>query len=445
MNKFSLLSFQIKQWTFLRRGVLVCALWIVGMGLGPVVPAAAQEVPVYDLPKLLVEVSQSNPQIQAAESLLAAAKKRVPQSSSLPDPMVGYSYMGEMVETRLGPQEDIYEFEQEIPFPGKLLARRKMAHADVDAAQANLAVTQNDTLFKTVQTYYELLMVKEALTVAEEIHALMVGLESVAQSRYAGGRGSQQEISSLQIELSKILKELVDLRSQQESLTAMLSALLNQQGSVKIEGDIEEPLPVLKNDIEELLAVASESRPELREAQAMTQRENHAYRLAKYENAPDFKIGFQYMKIGSGMTANPDDGRDAWMIPIKITLPIWRNRIDSTIAEAKNNLAASEANLQSQENTTVFEVKNAFYQWNAKRQIADLYRNALLPQTEIALHSAQTDYKAGEVPVMDFLESQRKYLEARIVYYRALADANISFAALQRVLGTNLSEVNNDE
>lgn len=440
MNQFSLLSFQIKHWIFLKPAVLACALWI-----GLVFPAAAQDIPVYDLPKLLVDVSQNNPQIQAARSLLSAAEKRVPQSSSLPDPMAGYSYMGEMVETRLGPQEDIYEFEQEIPFPGKLIQKRKMAHAEVNAARANFAMISSEVLLKTSQTYYELLAVKESLAVMEEIHALMVNLESVAQSRYTGGRGSQQEITFLQIELSKILEDLVDLHSQQESLTAMLSALLNEQGLVKVEGDLEEPLPTLEQDIEKLLTVAFESRPELQEAQAMTQRENHAYRLAKYENAPDFKIGFQYMKIGSGMTANPNDGRDAWMIPIKITLPIWRNRIDSAIAEAKNNLAASEANLQAEENLTVFEVKNALYQWKAKRQIADLYRNSLLPQTDIALRSAQADYKAGEVPILDFLESQRKYLETRIVYYRALADANISFAALQRVLGKNLSEVNDHE
>lgn len=394
------------------------------------------------LKALVEEALRDNPQIRAAESLLRAAESRVPQASSLPDPMAGYSYMGRMMETRLGPQEEVYEFEQEIPFPGKLLEKRKMAQADVDSAAANLLMTQKEVLLKVTQTYFDLLAVKETLMVTEEVQELLESLEDVAQSRYAGGSGSQKEVVGLQLEISRTLKEIFDLRQQQDSLSGMLGALLNRSDPISVIGELEESLPALDQNLDDLLNTAYQSRPELLIAKAMNKRESHAHRLAKYENAPDFKIGFQYTQIGSGMTSNPDDGRDAWMIPIKVSLPIWRGRIDSAVEEARNNLKASDANLQAEQIATDYEVKNAYYQWKAKRQTVDLYGSVLLPQEEISRRSAEAGYKSGEISIIEFLENQREYLDAKILYFRALADAQISYAVLERELGVSLAEAN---
>ena len=85
----------------------------------------------------------------------------------------------------------------------------------------------------------------------------------------------------------------------------------------------------------------------------MRKREQHAKTLAKYEYAPDISIGFQYTKIGEGMTSEPDDGKDAWMIPLKFTFPLWQNRIVPVIQEAKSNLKASEAKLEQTENLQI--------------------------------------------------------------------------------------------
>ena len=77
------------------------------------------------LDELLKEAVAHNRGLEAAREELQAAKHRVPQSSALPDPTAGYAVMGPMLETPLGPQKDVYEFEQMIPFPGKLLREER--------------------------------------------------------------------------------------------------------------------------------------------------------------------------------------------------------------------------------------------------------------------------------------------------------------------------------
>src|SRR3989338_6413814 len=77
----------------------------------------AASAPSLDLPLLIESLKQRNPDLIAAKAEWLASKKRVWIDSSLPDPMGGLDLMGEMTETRVGPQESRYVISQEIPFP----------------------------------------------------------------------------------------------------------------------------------------------------------------------------------------------------------------------------------------------------------------------------------------------------------------------------------------
>ena len=72
------------------------------------------------LEKLIVEALEKNPQIKSAERRWLAAQARPAQVSALPDPMFSYARFGSSVETRVGPQENVFSLSQRIPFPGKL-------------------------------------------------------------------------------------------------------------------------------------------------------------------------------------------------------------------------------------------------------------------------------------------------------------------------------------
>ena len=64
--------------------------------------------------------------------------------------------------------------------------------------------------------------------------------------------------------------------------------------------------------------------------------------------------------------------------------------------------------------------------------------NALLPQAKLAFYSDQAGYEAGRTDVLNFLDSEEVYLNAKIAYYQALADALKSFAAIERAVGVDM-------
>ena len=411
--------------------------------VAPVPHIRAEEAVFTGLSSLIDEALAQNPQIEAARKKWEAARFRVTQASALPDPTAGYSYMGNMVETRTGPQENMYEFEQEIPFPGKLIHKRKMARADVDLAEAQLKAAEREVKAKLTQAYYDLYALQKTLELTEQIHILLVASEDKTRADYAGMRGSLAEHVNVQNMVSQLLERLLILRQQKETLMAYIKTLVNRDIDLSWEGFDRPAVPVIGVTLEGLLLKLEENNTQVLEAMAMAKREKHAHSLAKYENAPDFSIGFRYVEVGAGTTSHPDDGQDAWMIPIKVTLPIWQNRIGATIKEAKSNLKASESQLQDAENQVEFELKNAYFQFQSQQQIAELYQLTYIPQARIVFESEQAGYESGQVGLTALIDSKRRYFEAQISYYQALAGALKTFSEIERLIGEDIQPMNN--
>ncbi|NIR49522.1 TolC family protein [candidate division KSB1 bacterium] len=81
-----------------------------------------------DLDELVQEALQNNPQIEAAQRRWRAALRRVPQVSSLDDPMLSHTRWLSSVETRVGPQENVFMLSQRFPFFGKHILKGNMAN-----------------------------------------------------------------------------------------------------------------------------------------------------------------------------------------------------------------------------------------------------------------------------------------------------------------------------
>jgi outer membrane protein TolC len=417
-------------------GVLTVTLHLAVASSG-----AAQSAPMEPLrlEELVAEARAKNPELKAAGERWQAARKRIPQASALPDPTVGYAFMGEMLETRVGPQEDVYEVEQMVPFPGKLLARRHMALAEARAAEAQHKATERDIVRRVTEAYANLYVTDESLRSLEETQHLLESLESIAQARYASQGGSQRDVAKAQAEASSLLQQVFMLRQQRQAQAALLAALLDRDARTAVDQVAPPVRPTLALTLDELLEVAARRRPQLQEASQMVARDRQASRLAKFEYFPDLSVGFQYSQIGSGMTTDPDDGRDAWMVPLRMTIPLWQNRLVPGVLEAKRNLNASRAQFEQAKNLGEYEVKDAYYRFLAAQQVVALTENALIPEAKLALNSDEAAYEAGQTDALNLIDSERVYLNAKVSYHQALAELLKSYAALEQAVGTELA------
>jgi outer membrane protein TolC len=331
-----------------------------------------------------------------------------------------------------------------VPFPGKLVGRRNAAKAEVAAAAAKVTMVEREIIFEVSEAYYDLVTAQKSIALVGEIKSALKQGQAALQARYATNQVMQSELLKTQMAMAENTQRLFDLEQKRDTLKILLRSLLNRSSPVEVQmQDLH--LPTVIFSWEEVQQNAQENRPALKESKAMVKKSQHDLNLAKLENAPDFSIGFEYSRIDAGESTSMNAGRDAWMIPIKITLPIWQNRIGSAIEEAQANLSAVQAQLTQAENSAEYEVKAAYYRFLTAQKTVSLYENTLIPQAQLMLQSDKAGYEAGHGKVEDFVFSQINFMNIKMAYYETLANALKELAALQQEVGKNLIEETHDE
>lgn len=390
------------------------------------------------LPELIQSAREHNPDIIAAHADWIAAKRRILIDSSLPDPEVGFDLMGSDVETRVGPQMQRLAVSQEVPFPVKLVEKAQAASQEARAAQAKFRAIERDIANQLSKFYYELYFVDSSLSVIEEVNDILKKFEGAAQARYANLSGTQRDAAKAQAEVSMSLEKTFTLKQRRESVAAMILTLLNRDPMSEL-GRPEAPArPVLNQTLIELINLAVKNRPEIKAQEAILKQTQSQSNLAKLEWIPDLNVGFEYTWVGSGMTVDPDDGRDSWMFPLRFRVPLWLNKNIPAVQEAQKKVEANEARLLSAKNNTFYEVKDAYYRYDTALKIAELYETAVVPQAKLALSSDQAGYESGKMDFLNLLDSERVYLNARLSQIQFFTEALKAYADLEHHVGLDL-------
>ena len=392
------------------------------------------------LEELVDEAIRNNPKIQAAYYNWQAAKEKIKQVSSLPDPMAMYTYFGESIETKVGPQEVKYGLSQKIPFPGKLSLKAKAQSKHAEMLKEEYEATKREVIKNIKFVYYDIFWVDKAIQITEEEKSILESLEKVAQRKYESNLAPQQDVIKAQVELSKLIDKLFLLRQNRKSLVAKMNSILNRSKGTEL-GRVDNVTPQefkYNYNLDELHKIARESRQELLAASLNIERAEDEKSLARLDYFPDFTMGFDYIQTGSGHTTMSNDGQDAWMVGVAINVPLWFGKLKAQHKEKSAALEASKKNYQNVENSVAYEVEDLYFKITAYKDIISLYKTALIPQTEQAFESAKIGYETGQVDFLNWLDSERVLLQTRLAYYKAIVDCQKSIAYLERIVGRDL-------
>lgn len=390
------------------------------------------------LEQLIEEALKNNPKIQAAYSEWKAQEYKIKQVKSLPDPMASYTYFGENVETRVGPQENKYGLSQKIPFPGKLTLKGKAQAKHAQMLKEKYEAVKREVIKNVKFIYYDIFWVDKAIQVTEEEKSIIENLEKTAQRKYESNLTPQQDVIKAEVELSKLIDKLFILRQQRKALEARMNSILNRpKGTGLSRINSVEPIE-FKYGLEPLHNMAKESRQELLAANLDVEKAKYEKFLAGLNYLPDFTLGFDYIQVGSGHTTMANDGQDAWMGMVAINVPIWFDKLTAQVKEKKAALEASKKNYEDVENNIAYEIEDVYFKITTYKDIISLYKTALIPQTEQAFEASKTGYEAGKVDFLNWLDAERILLQTRLAYYKAIADYQKSIAYLERMVGKDL-------
>jgi cobalt-zinc-cadmium efflux system outer membrane protein len=191
-----------------------------------------------------------------------------------------------------------------------------------------------------------------------------------------------------------------------------------------LQGKLDIPAP--DGELDKLVAVALDRRPDLRARQLAIQESDARLQLAVADRLGNPTIGpdFEY-----------NETRD-YFIGAQIALPLPllnRHRGDILRREAERSRAALD--LRNTEIVIRQEVQAALERLGSARAWAETYRKEVLPNLETSLKNVQDLMPQGGVPILSVIDIQRKLLKARDDYLAVLYELSQAQADLAAAVG----------
>ena len=405
---------------------------------------AEEKTDVLKIRWVIDEALRSNPELQSAKLSWNASTERIRQERALDDPIVGFTYFGEQVQTRVGEKQAGVMASQKIPFLGKRSLKGEVAINEAKVSGGKYLMLEREIVAKAKSAFYELYWAQQSISINEENRNLLKRFVKIAEVKYATGKATQQDVLKAQVELSKIVNELITLEQLKETAIARINTLLNLHPDTPLGTPEAVDIEKLTVSLKDLYAKAKEVSPDLSILKYKIEREKAAYKLAKRQYYPDFTFGLNYTFINdmpsSAMSSPLGESRDSYTGTLSMNVPIFQKRKhDAGVREANARLKSSKMAYKNRENLTLFEVKDLHFKVQTAERLVKLYRDSIIPQAKQSLKAAESGYQSGQVDFLNLIDSQRVLLDFNLAFYRAVADFGTNIAGLERVVGVELS------
>lgn len=392
---------------------------------------------VAKLDTLLQIALEQNLTIKAAEKRYRSISAVPAQVSALPDPVFAYGRWIQAVETRVGPQENVFSLGQGIPFPGKLGLRGKIAGQDAKAAFFQFEAVRRDVVYKVKIAYANLYRIDQSLRFLDDYQAALRDFAKVAATKYATGQGIQAQVLKADVEVSTISTRLLEFERMRTSMVARLNALLNRSADTPIGRAGQVDATSLQLDEQQLVQYAYSRRQELLANQEMITKTEFARKLAKKNYWPDFKIQALYVTIPQ-VDYLPESGKDPFSLTLGMNIPIWLGKRKAAVTQAEEAQGAEMMKYADLQKSIEAEINDILFQIQTTKETLELYERGLITQAESSLQSATAAYKTGRLDFLNLLDAERMLLQINLAHIREQANYARQLAALERAVGGKL-------
>jgi cobalt-zinc-cadmium efflux system outer membrane protein len=326
----------------------------------------------------------------------------------------------------IGPKQ----LEATLRFPVEVLWERprRVAAANVamEAAAERLVQTGLDLAAAVKAAHADLLLGADRLRLAEETAEMLRRIDQLTRSRLVAGDISELEARAARVDAARAGQEAVVARYEVEIADAGLRGLLGfAVEGPELDPVAEAPRAEACGPVEDLLADALASRPDLRAAELGV--EGAAARLG-WERSRVLALTAVLDANGSGQEGfEMGPGLDIG-IPIFDRNQVGRARADAALRRAAHTYAAARQRVAT-------EVVVALARYDQSREARSQWRDAVTVPLEENVAAAEASFAAGDVSYLFVLENTRRLAEARLRGGEIDADLRRARARLERATG----------
>ena len=406
---------------------LVCMMCLMA------VPVFAAEETL-KLPDLIREALKNNPEIHVAEARANASTHKIPQATSLADPMVMMGYENEGTdsfytfdrETKGMPADSrwMFSLSQMFPYPGKLALKGEMATQDAGSLKAMADATKLATEVRVKELYYDLFLAYTNIDLLTDMAALFSRMEDAAVARYAAGMAPQQEVLMAQTEKYMLLEREEMEKQKIQSLKAMLNASVGRD-SLSPLGRPEKPSNTINNyRLDELIKMSHDRYPMIKSREKMVGAAEAKIQMAKKEYYPD-------VTVGAGYTARSSRFPDMWNLTATMNIPIfYKTKQREGVLEAEASLLEAKKDVEAAKLMSSSALRDNYAMLKTAENLMALYREGLIPKAYQDFELALAGYVTGKIEAITAITRLKSLIDYEFLYWRQFTDRQKAAARL---------------
>ena len=386
-----------------------------------------------------------NRTVQAAFHNVEALKYRIPQVTTLDDPVASNTIFP---IPSVGPQYSLMGYNpynltlaQQFPWYGTLRLRGEVAGRDVQVALAELAAAQLDAVAAVKRSYYDLYANQRAEEFLVENRKLLEDFRAIARRRLETG-GSQQDVLRAEVLISELDREFANNRQGVATARSALARQAHLDPGSDLQTQPALQIDAVPEEIDRLFHLAVAARPELKGRLAAVARDEQAVELARKRFYPNVSLGLTYMDMEK---TNAETPRTASGFPnvglfVAFNLPVYRSKYQAGVCEAKERAIADTKLYEAQLDETQSEIADLLTQAKVQQNVLGLLRDQILPRTRQSLENAGSDYGKGNADFATLISALREVLQVQLQIVQVEAELGKALAALERAIGCQINE-----
>lgn len=325
--------------------------------------------------------------------------------------------------------------------------RTEVANYNVEAAEAQLLDVLRQALFNLKQAFYTAVLARENLKVAQENRDYFEQTERLVKISFEAGAVAEVDLIRIRTQRVQYQRDYTDaLKSYQQSVRDMLNilgvenvppeALIVPHADagriattpvvLEAVGDLRIRPQVFKQG--ELRQIALSNRPDVLNARRLLAASNSSMMLARALRTRDVSVGAEYQRVGTEGTVG---------VVVQFPLFVFNNQqgaIDQAIAQ----MQATRTRLKQAELQALTDIDKAFANYEISQQLLKTYTDEFIQQAKEARDIEEYSYRAGHKSLIEFLDAQRAYNQARVAFNQARFDYRLSLYQLEQASGKGI-------
>jgi outer membrane protein len=313
--------------------------------------------------------------------------------------------------------------------------RVSQAKSMAEAAGHQLERADQEIVFQVVNAYYNVLLAKQRLGVAEQSVKTAQSILDNSKARYESGLTVESDLLNAQVRMSSRQQELIQARNN--------LALAEAQLHISMGVSPEEPFDVTdalaehslpSSSVADLEQHAVATRPDLKRIQAEESAQKLSVAIAKSSFGPRVNAFASWEMDNPTLLAG--GGGSNWVGGLELQFDLFRGGARRAELSREKALAEKvEAMKRAAVDGVKLEVRRAYYDNDAARQQVQVAR-AAVAQAQESLRISQNRYQSGLATITDLLSVEDATHRTQFDYWEAVYRDLTSYAGLELATGT---------